>query len=238
MTEPVLKIGDIVEHCIHGKREVIVGMDRDRFLCTYPQNIQKDGKLRPRSRVAIHPEENLRKIGRLDHVIPVSLLKLYGDQSRKLRILPKLNLQRWVVFSMALAVTIYSLFSIMEKTSYSLESYLFARIASEVLAMKEREGDPNQSKDGKAKSGLELKIEKVKKKLGLTDAKIEKLGKRFLKEDLTEEEAMSLAQRYFSSAMSEDEKRELKERYLKPGVTKEEVERVKNKLLSGKGSSL
>lgn len=149
-------------------------------------NIQVDGRLWRGSRVAIHSQENLEKIGRMDKVIPVDLLKLYGDETRKIQQAPKRNLKRVAALYVLTTLFVCLAISGLYRLQSDLEDYFLARIAHEAIAMylDEREGGQRESQQEKRVGGevdktFQKKVEKMRDRLGLTDEKVWELQGRY-----------------------------------------------------------
>jgi len=89
MGQTQLSVGDVVQHRILGSEKVIVGVGADRYLCVSQEDIGRDGRLRPKARVALHRAESLRKIEHREDVVPVQLDRLAEKefkQTHRLRI--------------------------------------------------------------------------------------------------------------------------------------------------------
>ncbi len=75
-----LKIGDIVEHTISGKRKVIVGIENNRYLCLEENELTADGRVKENSRVSVHSGNNFYLTGNIANVQVVNPRHLFSKK--------------------------------------------------------------------------------------------------------------------------------------------------------------
>lgn len=72
-----LKIGDVVEHTISGKRKVIVGIEDSRYFCLEQNDLTPNGQARKNSRISIHSGNNFYIVGNIPNARPINTKNLF-----------------------------------------------------------------------------------------------------------------------------------------------------------------
>jgi len=240
MTEQAsLAVGDIVKHRIHGKVEVIVGVGRNRFLCTYRKNILADGKLRPGSCVTLHSQKRLQRIGHLDKVAPISLFKLHDEEVGRVRQKRMRNLRRELAFYVtAIAVSVLVIFGAEKIYSGFEEDFgddFLAKVGEEAIKMivreRERSGQKGeqQGEEGIEDEEIRKELRRLKNQMGISDEEIERLKAQYIREGVSTEELIRLGKRYLKSGVSDWQRERLKKKYLKPGVNMGRLRKLKER---------
>ena len=126
-------VGDIVWHRIMGTEKVVVGVKGDRYLCAYRRDIRENGCLLGEARVAIHRRESLRKVGRLETVLPVSLTDLYEEEYKEIFRIYKKNLFREEIipnglFFLAMILVVLALLAGVEGVRTRIEATFFKKV--------------------------------------------------------------------------------------------------------------
>ena len=136
----MLSVGDVVRHRILGSEKVVVGIGQDRYLCVYREDVQGDGYLRPNARIAMHRQENLHKIGRIDAVNPVALDQLFGKELKQIRHLRKRNFFKeevvpYLLFAVASVLIALAFFSSVDKTRSHIETFFFKKVEEKKMEL-------------------------------------------------------------------------------------------------------
>jgi len=134
----MLEVGDVVRHRVLGSEKIVVGVSRDRYLCVYQGDVGEDGRLQPNARVAMHRGESLRKVGRLDTILPVNLEELYGQEYKQTTRLRRRNLFReeivpYTLFLVATLLIILAVFSGVDKARPHIEAAFFKKAVGQHL---------------------------------------------------------------------------------------------------------
>lgn len=75
-----LKIGDVVEHAILGKRKVIVGIDRNKYLCVDEDDLTSEGKVKENSRISTHSGNNFYVMRNIANVQAINAKRLFSKK--------------------------------------------------------------------------------------------------------------------------------------------------------------
>ena len=240
-------VGDIVRHRIFGSEKVIIGIWKNRYLCASSEDIQADGHLRPRARVALHEGGNLHKIGHHGQVMMVDVDHLYEKELKQTK-----HFQRTAVFKKKVAlyllfiVTVtpicYALLAGVERVRSNIESTFFRMLLERELESvgekKEEKSDqkkPGEEREEGKEKGTSKKAEKQLKKrylkTDISEEDIQRLKKQYLKADISVQDIARLGRRYMEGWMTREEKEMLKSKYLKREISPEEKESLKRKYL-------